>query len=244
MILPVLVQSVYQHDTAGFGCKCKSRAEVVFLLICLLEKTRDAAMNNAAVGITKSKIRFRRWELLKINLPARFTFWHLKPKTKRFWKKGSVSSRWCSHLKATCLFPNRLLSTYYLKQTGQVRADAGKVHADQCARGRPEGEWPPGSKPYFGNPATSSPFVQCYLPQGFVFQGRKSKSLSFQEGPASTVRGICRSKEAAILGVQTWAWQWFNSLKKEDKSSLVETDALAERPAKKARVNWWRQNVT
>ncbi|CAL1150545.1 unnamed protein product [Cladocopium goreaui] len=118
-----------------------------------------------------------------------------------------------------------------------VRADAGKVNADQCARGRPEGEWPPGSKPYFGNPATSSPFVQCYLPQGFVFQGRKSKSLSFQEGPASTVRGICRSKEAAILGVQTWAWQWFNSLKKEDKSSLVETDALAERPAKKARVN-------
>eukprot|EP00435_Cladocopium_sp_Y103_P049541 s1312_g15.t1 len=118
-----------------------------------------------------------------------------------------------------------------------VRADAGKVHADQCARGRPEGEWPPGTKPYFGNPATSSPFVQCYLPQGFVFQNRKSKCLSFQEGPASSVRGICRSKEAAILGVQTWAWQWFNSLKKEDKNSLVETDALAERPAKKARVN-------
>ena len=120
---------------------------------------------------------------------------------------------------------------------GQVRADAGQVHADPCARGRPSGEWPPGTKPYFGNPATSSPFVQCYLPQGFVFQGRKSKCLSFQEGPASTVRGICRSKEAAILGVQTWAWQWFNSLKKEDKSSLVDRDALAERPAKKARVN-------
>ena len=121
--------------------------------------------------------------------------------------------------------------------TFQEREDKHGAHAAQTPRGRPSGSWPPGAKPYFGYPATSSAFVQCYLPENFKFNGKKSKALSFQtEGEQKTSRGTNRTKDAAVLGVQTWAWQWFNSLTSVQQNALKETEALPERPAKKARV--------
>lgn len=105
-------------------------------------------------------------------------------------------------------------------------------------RPRPFGDWPPSVKPYFGNPSSSSPFVQCYLPTGFSFEGRKSKSLSFQpEGEALSVKGTLRKKKAAVMGVQSWAWQWFRSLSDLQQAALKEADAAAvlQRPFKKAR---------
>ena len=82
-----------------------------------------------------------------------------------------------------------------------------------------------------------SPFVQCHLPEGFKYQGRKSKSLSFQEAAQIvTQRGTVRTKEAATTGVQAWAWQWYGSLTAIQKAALTETSHVAERPPKKARV--------
>ena len=111
------------------------------------------------------------------------------------------------------------------------------THDAQTPRGRPIGQWPPGTKPYYGCPTTSSPFVQCHLPEGFKYQGRKSKSLSFQEAAQIvTQRGTVRTKEAATTGVQAWAWQWYGSLTAIQKAALTETSQVAERPTKKARV--------
>lgn len=123
--------------------------------------------------------------------------------------------------------------------SNEARADAGGSHAVQTPRGRPTGEWPPGTKPYFGNPTTSSPFVQCHLPQGFTHQGKKSKSLSFQDEGMPFARGVTRTKQAAIVGVQSWAWAWYQSLNQIQQSSLKETfeTAVPERPSKKVKTD-------
>ena len=80
--------------------------------------------------------------------------------------------------------------------------------------------------------------MQCYLPDGFLFGGKKSKSLSFQDPEDNkSSRSTTRTKDAAILGVQTWAWQWYRSLTAIQQAALQETEAVVKEPAsKKARV--------
>lgn len=58
-----------------------------------------------------------------------------------------------------------------------------------------------------------------------------------QEGEPSTRRGTRRTKDAAVLGVQTWAWNWFNSLTDVQRGALQETEAAEGRPSKRARVS-------
>lgn len=119
----------------------------------------------------------------------------------------------------------------------QVRADEGGAHASHQARGRPEGEFAPGIRAYYGNPANASQFIQAYLPTGFVFQGRKSKTAAYaSEG---CPRGTQRTKAAAVLAVQSWTWQWWASLTPLQQSSIQESEKpdLEERSAKRARVD-------
>ena len=51
------------------------------------------------------------------------------------------------------------------------------------------------------------------------------------------MKGTLRKKDAAIMGVQSWAWQWFRSLTDLQQTALKEADAAAvlQRPSKKAR---------
>lgn len=112
-----------------------------------------------------------------------------------------------------------------------ARADAGLSHACHTPRAKPEGSWPPGTKPYFGAPANSSEFCQCYLPGGFSHQGRKSKSLSFNTPGQGMSRSTSRSKECAVLGVQSWAWAWYNSLSADQQNTIKDADLA--RPSKR-----------
>ncbi|CAJ1442941.1 unnamed protein product [Effrenium voratum] len=121
--------------------------------------------------------------------------------------------------------------------SSQVRADEGGAHASHQARGRPEGEFAPGIRADYGNPANASQFIQAYLPTGFVFQGRKSKTAAYaSEG---CPRGTQRTKAAAVLAVQSWTWQWWASLTPLQQSSIQESEKpdLEERSAKRARVD-------
>ncbi|CAK9061274.1 unnamed protein product [Durusdinium trenchii] len=120
-----------------------------------------------------------------------------------------------------------------------VRADADGTHAPHVPRGRPQGSFPPGVKSYFGSPQGASPFVQVYLPTGFLHLGKKSKCLSFADPQSKdgNKRSTLRSREAALLGVQAFAWDWYSSLTEIQKSSIAEADAaVQERPLKRARL--------
>ena len=121
----------------------------------------------------------------------------------------------------------------------EVRADADGTHAPHVPRGRPQGSFPPGVKSYFGSPQGASPFVQVYLPTGFLHLGKKSKCLSFADPQSKdgNKRPTLRSREAALLGVQAFAWDWYSSLTEIQKSSIAEANAaVQEHPLKRARL--------
>lgn len=128
----------------------------------------------------------------------------------------------------------------FVAQVDGPRADAGGSHAAALARGRVQGSWPPGARPYFGAPKESSEFIQAYLPAGWKHEGKKSKSLSFcdaADGPRSSRSAAC-SKEAAVMAVQGWAWEWWASLTSVQQLSIREAHREEEpgRPLKRPRV--------
>lgn len=109
-------------------------------------------------------------------------------------------------------------------------------HAAPTPRAIPTGEFPPGCRCHTGEPASdkASPFIQVHLPQGFLFGGKKSHSVSFQ-GSVTFVRGTRRSKTQAEHCVLSWSWNWWNSLTPAQQSGL---GLSSEHVSKKQRVNW------
>lgn len=113
-------------------------------------------------------------------------------------------------------------------------------HAPRQAREKPdEVTVPPCCRVSFGHPKDLSPFCQVHLPKGWKFQGKASRSSSYGESSGPAVpNGTSRSKQMALRCIESWAWQWWDTLPPITQASLrghKDVDADAERPAKRPR---------
>ena len=111
-------------------------------------------------------------------------------------------------------------------------------------RGDPDLDVPPCSRSHGGFPKDQSPYIQVHLPKGYKFQGKASRACCFADEEGKAVpNGTSRSRKMAVQSVQSWSWQWWESLTPVVQSSLrghkdVKKDgdgAAGERPAKRAR---------
>lgn len=116
------------------------------------------------------------------------------------------------------------------------------VHAPKVSRGDPGCALPPCCKAVLGYPVGLSPFIQVRLPKGFSFQSKESRAMSYRDAEgAAVVRGTTRTFAMAKTAVESWAWQWWDSLTKVAQNSLTaaqknEPQESEERPLKKAKV--------
>lgn len=91
----------------------------------------------------------------------------------------------------------------------------------RVARGDPEANIPPCCRCHFGYPQGLSPFIQVHLPKGFKYMKKASRACSFAEaGGAAVPGGTTRSKQMAIQSVESWAWQWWETLTPIVQASL------------------------
>eukprot|EP00435_Cladocopium_sp_Y103_P061586 s902_g23.t1 len=116
------------------------------------------------------------------------------------------------------------------------RSDSGGAHAPKTDRSllTQNAELPPGVTFHSGHPKEASPFFQAFLPTGFVYEGKKSKSISYM-GEKVFPKGTTRSMEQAKACVLSWSWQWWNSLTTENHSAIREAENSNGEPSKKRR---------
>lgn len=137
----------------------------------------------------------------------------------------------CIYICFIVFYSNIQTSSLPLPRTGTLeatRSDLGGTH--QPSNVKIEGSWPPAVSVYHGAPQNASPFVQCVLPQGWTFEHRRSKAVSYI-GTEVYARGTSRSKEGAEQVAMACAWSWWNSLSQQDRSTLYDFE-----PAKKRRL--------
>ena len=111
---------------------------------------------------------------------------------------------------------------------------AGGPHAAHMDRGRPEGRVAPGCTCYFGTPAASSPFVQCYLPAGYKFNNKRSRAVCYKGEHTYGSRGATRTREAALACLQAWSYEWFNSLSEAERQGFTGSSEPATKRGRKA----------
>ena len=113
-----------------------------------------------------------------------------------------------------------------------VRGDAGGAHGPKNDRSllTKDAELPPGVSLHNGHPKGASPFFQCFIPTGFLHEGKKSKSTSYM-GETVFAKGTTRSMEQAKSCVLAWSWQWWNSLSTSDHSAIRETEKVSGEPS-------------
>ena len=114
------------------------------------------------------------------------------------------------------------------------RSDLGGVHAPGTARGRPEGDFPPGVTCYKKEPLDANPLFQVCLPVGFSHEGKRSKGVSFAGDNRLFLKGTTRSQQQAEMACMSWAWMWWDNLSSEERSSLQAGGK--EPPCKKRKV--------
>ncbi len=110
--------------------------------------------------------------------------------------------------------------------------------AAPTARDDPNMNLPSGVKAHFGFPQNASAFVQLRLPGGMTWDGKASRAMSFRNPDAPIVSGgTTRTLEVAKASLESWAWQWFESLPVAKQKSLRESHEpeVSERPLKKLR---------
>ena len=96
---------------------------------------------------------------------------------------------------------------------------------------------PRGCHANFASPNGASPFIQIHLPPGMKCNGRKSRSVSFQDGSPIGSRCTVRDKDSAIRCALAWAWEWYHSLTPGEQSAVkAAADETAERQSKRQRV--------
>ena len=102
----------------------------------------------------------------------------------------------------------------------QERVDGPRRAPEQ--RERPSEELPPHCSMYHGHPLTSNAFVQAYLPAGFRFEGKKSRSCCYKT--RDDLAGTKRTKDDATRSVVAWTWQWWGSLSDAQTGQLATKD--------------------
>ena len=98
----------------------------------------------------------------------------------------------------------------------------------------PLGEYPPGVRCNSGEPEKASPFVAVHLPQGFLWKGRKSHSVSYM-GSIALSRGTRRTKAQAESCVLAWSWAWWGNLSADEQSGIL-SGVNSNHAAKRQRV--------
>ena len=149
----------------------------------------------------------------------------------------------------TFLFPlthpsNNQKQTYVIKShnpilklccvwVAKVRRDG--PHASPQQREKPAGDLPCGCRIYEGVPSTGNPFLQVYLPGGFRYSNRKSRAVCYNVAGATaeTAKATTRTRVQALASVQTWAWQWWNSLTQAERDALENLNIRHAEPAQK-----------
>lgn len=114
----------------------------------------------------------------------------------------------------------------------------GGPRAAPTARDDPNMSLPPGVKAHYGFPQNASAFVQVRLPNGISWDGKCSRAMSYRNPDAPLIPGgTTRTVEVAKASLESWAWQWFESLSVSEKKSLreVKEAGVIERPLKRVR---------
>ena len=91
---------------------------------------------------------------------------------------------------------------------------------------------------HHGVPKEVNPFYQVFLPQGFLFENKKSKAVSYASGTIPLKRGTIRTEEQAKACISSWSWQWWGSLTSDQKSAIQavsKTDGVVGTRSKKRR---------
>ena len=97
----------------------------------------------------------------------------------------------------------------------------GGEHKPHVCRGKVDdpSSFPPGCTANFGFPEGASPFVQLKLPAGLIYEGKKSRCLSYI-GESQVHKGTTRTKESAIACVRAWSWLWWEQLRETEKNTI------------------------
>ena len=125
------------------------------------------------------------------------------------------------------------MSLWNQKSERKERQDG--PHVPKQSRGEPECDLPPCCRVNLGYPVGLSPFIQVRLPKGYSYMNKESRAMSFRESEGQVVpRGTQRTYAMAVKAVESWAWQWFESLSPAVQKSMSSTDKeILERPTKK-----------
>lgn len=109
-----------------------------------------------------------------------------------------------------------------------------RVRAPRTPRDDPNLSLPPSVKQNFGA-LLASQFIQVRLPVGYVHEGKASRALSYCDPHGTPIQGGTRRTVAvAKAALESWCWQWWESLLNDKKQILEQQDSgQLERPAKK-----------
>lgn len=113
----------------------------------------------------------------------------------------------------------------------EKRKDLGGAHEKSdrpSSKDLVQGEWPPGVGVYYGVPKDASPFIQTRLPQGYKFEKRQSKAVSFF-GDNLLARGTLKTKPQAEQACMAWTWAWWNALSAEQQSAIQTSEPSKRR---------------